>query len=565
MVPPANAPASAVFAFGPRARRWAARLRTGVPVIVSEPGQAAAALSQALELRRSGARFFASLDFEDPRDDAIRTVSRERAQVVRSVDELRVTLDAFVVEELGGLRTRPDQLGALHALILLSHGVLVRSAEELVRLRDALGVVDREADVVVCVDDAVPVLVAEAATDVVVWAPHDTPAELGMFVTALQDLLLPVTIVAAEAAPLPGNVRIVDPAAGAAALARARLVIDATTNDPGTAVALARLGRPLAVTSSGGAATFVRGSLTYERWSRRSILSACASALGAPPPQVRSDLPLTPTLRLPERSAWTDAAPLVSIVIPTRNRPEMLGTTLRSIDAQTYPAIDVVIVNDAGSDIAAVVARHPRAQLHEAPEQGGPSRARNIGLRFARGEYVLFFDDDDEMLPEHVEALVEAAERARLDLAYGQMLTCYLIPAGPGRYVPDALHAHDALLDRADIQWGAGLAPPAVLFRRSLLDEIGPIDETLVGASDYEFWIRLSAVRDAVRVPYVTSIYNWRVDGSNTSGRSRGRFLAAHERIYAKHPTTRPLIRDGRREFLEGLAAQVAAENEGRT
>lgn len=231
---------------------------------------------------------------------------------------------------------------------------------------------------------------------------------------------------------------------------------------------------------------------------------------------------MTPTLALPERSTWTDAAPVVSIVIPTRNRPEMLEVTLGSIDAQTYPAIEVVVVNDAGTDIAAVVARHPRAQLHVAAEQGGPSRARNIGLTFARGEYVLFFDDDDEMLPEHVEALVEAAERAHLDVAYGQMLTCYLIPAGPGRYVPDALHAHDALLDRADIQWGAGLAPPAVLFRRSLLDEIGTIDETLVGASDYEFWIRLSAVRDAARVPYVTSIYNWRVDGSNTSGRSRG-------------------------------------------
>ncbi len=392
------------------------------------------------------------------------------------------------------------------------------------------------------------------------WAPHEQPADLGMFVTALQDLLLPVTIVAAEAAPLPGNVRIVDASAGAAALARARLVIDATTNDPGVAVALARLGVPLAVTSSGGAATFVRGSMTYDRWSRRSILSACATALGSPPPRLRRDLPVVPALALPERLTWTDAPPLVSIVIPTRDRPEMLETTLRSIDVQTYPAIEVIVVNDAGSDIGAVVARHPRAQLHVASAQGGPSRARNIGLPFARGEYVLFFDDDDEMLPEHVEALVEAAERSHLDLAYGQMLTCYLIPAGPGRYVPDALHAFDALLDRADIQWGAGLAPPAILFRRTLTDEVGTIDETLVGASDYEFWIRLGLARDAARVPYVTSLYNWRVDGSNTSGRSRGRFLAAHERIYAKHPTTRALVLDGRREFLEGLAAQIEAE-----
>jgi len=564
MPPPAESPAGSVFAFGSRARRWADRLRCEVPVIVSEPGQAVGALSQALELRRAGQPFFASPFFEDRRDAAVRTASRMRVPGASSVDALRVELDAFVVEGLtaGELHeTTPDQLAALHELILLSHGVLVRSWDEHARVRDALGVVAREADVVVCVDDTVPNVPPGAATDVVVWAPFEHPDELAMFVTALQDMLVPVTLVAAEGAKQQGAVRIVGSAEGASALARARVVLDATTNDPGVAVALARLGQPLAVTSSGGAAAFVRGAITFDRWSRRSILAGCATALGTSPPQVRDDLPVVPALRLPEPRTWTSASPLVSIVIPTRDRPEMLEATLRTIDAQTYPAIEVIVVNDAGADIGAVVARHPRAQLLVTPEQRGPSAARNVGLARASGEYVLFFDDDDEMFPEHVEALVEAGERAQLDVIYGQMLTCYLIPAGPGRYVADALHAFDAVLDRADIQWGAGLAPPAVLFRRALIEAIGTVDEALPGASDYDYWIRLSAAREAVRVPYVTALYNWRLDGSNTSGRSRSRFFAAHERIYAKHATTRQLVLDGRREFLEGLARQIEAEN----
>jgi len=561
---PAESPAGTVFPFGLRARRWADRLRCAVPVIVSEPGQAVAALSQALELRRAGEPFFASPYFEDRRDAAVRTASRLRGPRTSSVDALRVELDRFVVEGLtaGELHeTTPDQLAALHELILLSHGVLVRSWEEHARVRDALGVVAREADVVLCVDDSVPKVAPAAATDVVVWAPHEHPDDLGMFVTALQDMLVPVTLVAAAGAKQQGAVRIVDAADGTSALARARVVVDASTNDPGVAVALAQLGRSLAVTSGGGAAAFVRGTITYDRWSRRSILAACATALGSSPPHVRDDLPVVPALRLPERRTWTSASPLVSIVIPTRDRPEMLETVLRTIDAQTYPAIEVIVINDAGADIGAVVARHPRAQLLVTPEQRGPAAARNAGLARASGEYVLLFDDDDEMFPEHVEALVEAADRAQLDLAYGQVLTCYLIPAGPGRYVADALHAFEAVLDRADIQWGAGLAPPAVLFRRALIEEIGTIDETLPGASDYEYWVRLSAAREGARVPFVTALYNWRLDGSNTSGRSRARFLAGHERIYAKHATTRQLVMDGRREFLESLARQIAAEN----
>jgi glycosyltransferase involved in cell wall biosynthesis len=261
---------------------------------------------------------------------------------------------------------------------------------------------------------------------------------------------------------------------------------------------------------------------------------------------------------LPPEPVFTARAPLVSIVIGTRDRPALLEATLGPIDRQTYPALEVVVVNDAGADVSAVVGRHRATRLLATEHNLGPGGARNVGLRAARGEYVLFFDDDDEMFPDHVAALVDAAERSGLDVAYGQMLNCYLISAGTGRYVLDAIQTYEALLDHADIQWGAQIAVTAVLFRRAIVRAVGEIDETLLTASDYDYWIRLAAEREWARVPYVTSIYNWRSDASNISGRAKAHFHAGHEQIYAKHPTARALVTAGRWEMLDTLARGIS-------
>jgi hypothetical protein len=546
--------------FGDRAARWAARLRCALPVIVCEPAQAVAALGAALELRRAGHRFLASIYFEEPRTVAFARESRERMTYADTLDELRVLLDAFAVESLASAArtiTPAADLAAVGDLMRLAHGLLFRSWTEHARLREAIGVIPREAEVLVLDDPLVPAVTRQPPSDVVVWAPDERATTLGGFITALQDLALPVTVVAADAGVNDGGaLRFVGRDHAAAALARARVVVDATRNDPGTACALTRLGLPLAVSADGGAAERLDGALTFEPWSRRSILAAAADALGAAPTTLRSPSPQA-RLPLPPEPCTESNAPLVSIVIATRDRPAMLDATLATIDRQSYPAIEVVVVNDAGTDPSAVVARHRGARLLATETNLGPGGARNVGLRDSRGEYVLFFDDDDEMFPDHVASLVDVAERSGLDVAYGQMLNCYLIPAGAGRYVLDAIQTYEALLDHADIQWGASIAVTAVLFRRSIVSAVGEVDETLPTASDYDYWIRLAEQREWVRVPYVTSIYNWRSDASNISGRAKSTFHAGHEQIYAKHPTTRALVTAGRWEMLDTLARGI--------
>lgn len=94
--------------------------------------------------------------------------------------------------------------------------------------------------------------------------------------------------------------------------------------------------------------------------------------------------------------------PLVSAVIPTRNRPDLVCRAVRSALNQTYPNLEVVVVVD-GPDpatVAALEALHePRVRIVALSENVGGSEARNIGAREARGKWIAYLDDDDEWFP----------------------------------------------------------------------------------------------------------------------------------------------------------------------
>src|SRR5262245_59433756 len=99
-------------------------------------------------------------------------------------------------------------------------------------------------------------------------------------------------------------------------------------------------------------------------------------------------------------------SPLVSVVIPTRNRAHLLGRALRSALAQTLTDFEVVVVDDASSDDPGRAVEElgdPRIRLLRLSERGGAGRARNAGIQAARGEFVAFLDSDDEYLPAMLE------------------------------------------------------------------------------------------------------------------------------------------------------------------
>lgn len=104
--------------------------------------------------------------------------------------------------------------------------------------------------------------------------------------------------------------------------------------------------------------------------------------------------------------------PLVSAVIPTRNRPELVCRAVRNALMQTYTNLEIVVVID-GSDPSTVMALkqldEPRLRVVALEENVGGCEARNVGAREAKGEWIALLDDDDEWLPEKIERQMEIA------------------------------------------------------------------------------------------------------------------------------------------------------------
>ena len=98
--------------------------------------------------------------------------------------------------------------------------------------------------------------------------------------------------------------------------------------------------------------------------------------------------------------------PLVSIVIPNYNRAHLLRLCLCSIKEQTYSPIEVIVVDDCGTDDSAQVARSWGATVLRTDVNSGPSAARNLGAEHARGEILLFLDSDIALDPDSVKNAV---------------------------------------------------------------------------------------------------------------------------------------------------------------
>jgi len=127
------------------------------------------------------------------------------------------------------------------------------------------------------------------------------------------------------------------------------------------------------------------------------------------PAQLDADVPNT---------AW-DGAPLVSVIITTCGRPQLVGRAIQSALAQDWPCLEVIVVLD-GPDPASVAAirqvTDPRVRLLELPQNRGVATARNNGLAQARGEWVALLDDDDEWHPAKLARQWQAARDAALPL-----------------------------------------------------------------------------------------------------------------------------------------------------
>lgn len=126
---------------------------------------------------------------------------------------------------------------------------------------------------------------------------------------------------------------------------------------------------------------------------------------------------------------------MVSVLIPTFNRPRYLSEALTSVVRQSYRNLQVIVVNDGGQDVTDVVQSFgdPRIIFLNRRENRGKASSLNEALACAKGKYIAYLDDDDLYYPNHIEILVDALEnQTDCQVAYSDLYKthCRVMPDG---------------------------------------------------------------------------------------------------------------------------------------
>jgi GT2 family glycosyltransferase/MoaA/NifB/PqqE/SkfB family radical SAM enzyme/Flp pilus assembly protein TadD len=247
--------------------------------------------------------------------------------------------------------------------------------------------------------------------------------------------------------------------------------------------------------------------------------------------------------------------PLVSVIVPTHNRPEMLEAALGSILAQTFRDFEIVVVNDAGVEVVDVVARMNTGKnvtyVRHARNRG-LAAARNTGIRAARGRYIAYLDDDDLYGPDHLATLVRAMkDGARV--AYTDASRAVQVKQGEsyvtvGRDIPYSVD-----FDRDRLLVCNFVPVLCFMHEKSAIEDAGYFDESLTSHEDWELWIRMSRLASFRHIPEVTCEFTWRDDGTTMTSSRRADYLRTTLMVYEKHKgeiTGRPDIEAKRRQHL---------------
>lgn len=207
--------------------------------------------------------------------------------------------------------------------------------------------------------------------------------------------------------------------------------------------------------------------------------------------------------------------PKVSVVLSSYNYARFIGAAIDSIFAQSYPAHEVIVVDDGSSDdsIAVIEAYGERVRLIKQKNQG-VCVARNKGAKLATGDIIAFFDSDDIWRPQKLERQVAAFEA---DEAVG-LVSCGMRGFDPnGKTVYENIVgksgwcAEEIILFKPVINFSAS----AIAVRREIFEKLGGFDERreLYAAEDREFCYRVAKTSKLVFIPDI--LLEYRLHGGN--------------------------------------------------
>ena len=227
--------------------------------------------------------------------------------------------------------------------------------------------------------------------------------------------------------------------------------------------------------------------------------------------------------------------PLVSVMIPYYNCEQYIAETIASVEAQHYPNIEIIIVDDGSREesaafLAGLLESKPSIRLSTQNNQG-VAAARNHAARLAKGEYFLFLDADDQILPDYIQksvAVLESNPNCKLVYPLAEFFD-----AKEGTWQLPPYEGIKSLLT-------GNCFPSSVSMHRAAdFKALGGFDENLTTHEDWDFWIRLlSGGGKVYQIPEVLFRYRKRRDGSSlidSLEHNRKQKQGDLQHVYEKH------------------------------
>lgn len=188
--------------------------------------------------------------------------------------------------------------------------------------------------------------------------------------------------------------------------------------------------------------------------------------------------------------------PLVSIVIPVYNGSNYLRDAIDSALAQTYPNIEVVVVNDGSTDEGATesiaLLYGNRIRYYSKPN-GGVASALNVGIRKMSGEYFSWLSHDDTYHPNKIEVQIEALRKhgdmkavVHGDYDYVDVASGRTFPVSHGKIYTSAQLSHSVFSVLENVIHGC-----TMLIHRDHFERVGTFDPSLATTQDYDLWFRI--------------------------------------------------------------------------
>ncbi|NHN32386.1 glycosyltransferase [Paenibacillus sp. S3N08] len=225
--------------------------------------------------------------------------------------------------------------------------------------------------------------------------------------------------------------------------------------------------------------------------------------------------------------------PLISVIIPTFNRAGYVSELIESLFRQTYRHLQIIIVNDAGQSVEFLLKLYPELDITIVDMEHNLKHvhARNRGLELVRGDYIVLCDDDDLLLPTHIERMLE--EITDCDMVYSDVeIFDYVLDGQTRRATKRFVFAYKH--DIEAMRKFSTFVSSGCLYRKELHEQLGLFDVEMYHYWDWDFFLRAVEHFRVKRVPVASALYAFSEQGGNMSGQHEDMrpFL---DKLSAKH------------------------------